>query len=239
MIIKRIKAILNDFRERLDGNKKLLHEIEWANIYHDSIRDNEELQKLSLKVGRWAGNYSFFFLVHRILKDFEPQKIVEFGLGESSKFISTYNRSVENKHEHIVIEQDDQWITIFNRSFSNDNIKIKHHPLQKKAHEGYEYNGYNNCENIATDADLYLIDGPFGSPNFSRFDIIKVLEGMNFEKEFILVLDDYNRKGEQDTAEEILKMFKEKGKEVFFTQFEGGKSQFVLVTEKYKYVLSV
>src|SRR5690554_6195752 len=101
MIKKRIKAILDDFRLRLDDNKKLLQENEWANIYHDSIRGNDELQQLSLKIGRWAGNYSFFFLVHRILKDFKPKKIVEFGLGESSKFISSYNKSVNNFHHHI------------------------------------------------------------------------------------------------------------------------------------------
>lgn len=239
MILKRVKAILDDFRGRLDENKNLLKEIEWAHIYHDSIRDNEELQKLSLKIGRWAGNYSFFFVVHRILKDFQPQKIVEFGLGESSKFISTYNRSIGNKHEHIVVEQDDKWAAIFNNSFPNENISIRHHPLQKKTVKEHGYNGYKNVDNIPTDADFYLIDGPFGSPHYSRYDILYVLKKIKLDHEFIFVLDDYNRKGEQDTAKAILQMFKEKGKEVFFTQFEGGKSQFVLVTEKYKYVLSV
>src|SRR5690554_2933130 len=239
MIIKKIKSLLNEFRDRSDDNKKLLQEIEWANIYHDSIRDNEELQKLSLKIGRWAGNYSFFFLVHRILKDFQPQKIVEFGLGESSKFISTYNRSIGNKHKHIVIEQDDNWTRIFNEAFLNENINIYHHPLQKKTVKGYEYNGYEKAEEIPSNADFYLIDGPFGSPNYSRYDILYVLQRIKPEKEFVLVLDDYNRIGEQETAEEILKLFKEKGRQVYSSSIEGGKSQFVLVTEKYKYVLSV
>jgi hypothetical protein len=239
MIVKRIKAILNDFRGRLDENKSLLKEIEWANIYHDSIRDNKELQKLSLKIGRWAGNYSFFFLVHRILKDFQPQKIVEFGLGESSKFISTFNSSTKDKHEHIVIEQDESWTRIFNESFLNENVNIQYHPLKKKKFKEFEYNGYENVENIPTDADFYLVDGPFGSSNFSRLDILHVLEKIVHDKQFILVLDDYNRKGEQETANEILKMFERKGKKVYTGKFEGGKAQFVLVTEKYKYVLSL
>lgn len=239
MIIRKIKSLLNEFRGRLDENKNLLKEIEWANIYHDSIRDNDELQKLSLKIGRWAGNYSFFFVVHRILKDFQPQKIVEFGLGESSKFISTYNRSIGNPHEHIVIEQDESWATLFNKSFPNDNIIIQHHPLQKKTIKGHEYNGYESIENIPTDADFYLIDGPFGSTHFSRFDIFYILEKMDTDKEFILILDDYNRKGEQETATEILKMFEDKGKKVFSGKYDGNKSQFIVVTEKYKYALSV
>jgi hypothetical protein len=239
MIIKKIKSLLDAFREGLDENKKAIKEVEWANIYHDSIRDNDDLQKLSLKIGRWAGNYSFFFLLHRILKDFQPPKIVEFGLGESSKFISTYNRSIGNKHEHTVIEQDNNWTNIFNDSFPNDNVTIQHHPLQKKTVKGHEYNGYKNIEEIPNDADFYLIDGPFGSPHFSRYDILYVLEKISLEKEFILILDDYCREGEQETAAEILLMFKEKGKKIYSTKIEGSKSQFILVTEKYKYALSV
>jgi hypothetical protein len=239
MIIRKIKTLLSEFRERLDENKNLIKEVEWANIYHDSIRDNDELQKLSLKIGRWAGNYSFFFLVHRILKDFQPQKIVEFGLGESSKFISAYNRSIGDFHEHIVIEQDNNWENIFNDSFPNDNIKIQYQPLQKKKIHGFEYNGYENIEKIPSDADLYIVDGPFGSPNYSRYDILHVLEEVDHSKEFILVFDDYNRKGEQETANDILKMFEAKNKKVYFIKYEGSKAQFVLVTEKYKYVLSL
>lgn len=239
MIIRKIKSILNEFRERLDENNKAIKEVEWAHIYQDSIRDNEDLQKLSLKIGRWAGNYSFFFLLHRILKDFQPQKIVEFGLGESSKFISTYNKSLGNSFEHVVIEQDDNWVNIFNQSFQNTNISIQYHPLLKKMVKNVEYNGYENVENIPKDADVYLVDGPFGSPRFSRFDIFHVLDNIDYEKEFILVLDDYNREGEKDTADEILKMFKTKGKDVYYTRYEGNKAQFILVTEKYKYVLSV
>lgn len=246
-MIKKIKTLIKEFRGRLEENNKLLKEIEWAHIYHDSIRDNEELQKLSLKIGRWAGNYSFFFLVHRILKDFEPKKIVEFGLGESSKFISTYNHSIGNKLEHIVIEQDDNWATTFNQSFPNKNIIIQHHPLQKKTVMEHEYNGYENIESIPTDADFYLIDGPFGSAHYSRYDILHVLEKIKLDHEFVLVLDDYNRKGEQDTAKAILKMFKEKGRNIYFSEryygdlsrYTGKKSQFILATEKYRHILTV
>lgn len=239
MIKNKIKTILGRFRGPVEENNKLLKEIEWANVYHDSIRDNEDLQKLSLKIGRWAGNYSFFFLVHRILKDFQPKKIVEFGLGESSKFISTYNSSNANLCEHVVIEHDIEWVRIFNDSFQNNNIHIQHHDLSKKKINGYEYNGYDNVKDIPADADFYLIDGPFGSPNYSRYDILSVLERIRPEQEFILILDDFNREGEQQTAIQILNMFESKGKQVFSVKYEGVKAQFVLVTEKFRYVLSL
>lgn len=238
-MIKRIKSIIDGFRAKLDANHQILLEIEWANIYHDSIRGNEMLQNLSLKIGRWAGGYSFMYLTHRILVDFRPKKIVEFGLGESSKFISTYNQSIGNYHEHIVIEQDEKWKNIFNENFHQDNINIAIHPLVKKNHNSYEYNGYQNIDDIPTDGDFYLIDGPFGTPHYSRYDIVRIIERFEKDKEFVLILDDYNRKGEQETAEEIKNTCRNRGINFKSKEIKGKKSQFVLVTSKYEYVLTL
>ena len=41
-------------------------EIEWAHIYHDSIRGKKPIEELGLNIGRWAGNYSFFYVLNRI-----------------------------------------------------------------------------------------------------------------------------------------------------------------------------
>ena len=89
-MISKIKSLIRENRAR---QKKILsqtRELEWAHIFHDSIRGKECLQNLPLNIGRWAGNYSLFYLLNRILMDYKPKSILEFGLGESSKFISTY-----------------------------------------------------------------------------------------------------------------------------------------------------
>lgn len=238
-MLKRIRTLVRENYQNHVLTHRLAHENIWAHTYHDSIRDNPELQNLSLKVGRWAGTYSFFYILHRILKEYEPEKIVEFGLGESSKFISTFNHSIGNKLEHITIEQDGNWKNIFNQQFEQNNIDIKVHPLQVKKHLEYEYNGYENIENVPTDADFYIVDGPFGSKRFSRYDIINVIQNFSQEKEFILILDDYQRIGEQDTSKEIIKTLKIKNIEINHRVYKGIQDQFVVATNKYKYSLSL
>jgi hypothetical protein len=89
-MISKIKALIKENRNNHLMNSMLLKDLEWANIYRDSIRGKEWLEKLPLNVGRAAVNYNFFYVLNRILNDYKPNRILEFGLGESSKFISTY-----------------------------------------------------------------------------------------------------------------------------------------------------
>ena len=71
-----------------------LNEVVWANVYHDSIKGYPFLQNLGLNVGRFACNYTLLYLLHRIIEVSKPQRILELGLGESSKLISTYCTAV-------------------------------------------------------------------------------------------------------------------------------------------------
>ena len=75
------------------------------------------LENLPLNIGRWAGNYSFFYALHRILKDGQPTSILELGLGESSKFISTYLDNHLLSSFHTIIEQDISWMNNFKNTF--------------------------------------------------------------------------------------------------------------------------
>lgn len=90
----------------------LSRENQWANYYHDSIRGVEFLEKLSLNIGGWAPGYPFFYLLHRVLNDIKPSNL-ELGLGESSKFISTYIEHNLTNTQHIIIEQSGEWKDLF------------------------------------------------------------------------------------------------------------------------------
>lgn len=239
MMFRKIKSILQEFRNHNATLVRHTKELEWAHIYHDSIRGNEALDKLSLKVGRWAGNYSFFYLVHRILKDFKPKKIVEFGLGESTKFISTYNKSMGDFHEHFVVEHDENWMKVFNASFNLDNFSININPIISRQKDGNSYNSYSNLKDIPSDADFYIVDGPFGSKRFSRYDIVEIVKNFKPDHEFIILMDDANRPGELETGKEIMQSLHAKGIKYSSMEFEGLKTQLVIVSESYKYVLTV
>ena len=43
-------------------NLLLTQELEWAHVFHDSIKGKPWLENLSLNIGRWAGSYSFFYI---------------------------------------------------------------------------------------------------------------------------------------------------------------------------------
>lgn len=237
-MIKTVKKILGR-----DIQKMILEynqEIEWAQVYHDAIRGITWLDKLPLNVGRWAGNYPFFYVLHRILNDFKPTSILELGLGESSKFISTYLSHYLVNSSHTIVEHDEGWISAFNNRFKLcDRSLIQQYPLITNRVKGFETLGYDGISALSHKFDLYIIDGPFGSKKYSRFDILHLLKQVNETDEFIIILDDTNRQGERQTLEEVINFLKGKGLNLHIGRYRGRKELTVLATGKYKYAKSM
>ncbi|WP_299251637.1 hypothetical protein [uncultured Lacinutrix sp.] len=240
-MIKKVKKIIKKYLKLQEQSNLQLKELEWAHIYHDSIRGKYALQNLPLNIGRWAGNYAFFYILNRILSDFKLQRILEFGLGESTKFISTFIDNYHINSHLLTVEHDSNWKDLFLSSFNlTDNAKIKIHDLKEKEVNGYKSKGYNLIENKIKEVfDLYIVDGPFGSDNYSRYDIVSLLKNVSKNDDFIIIMDDYHRLGEQQTVEDILKLLKNKDISVFTKEYIGNKSVFVITTSKYKYVTSM
>lgn len=234
-ILQFLRLLFNDKRVYLQTK-----EIEWAHIYGDSIRGKIYLQNLPINIGRWAGNYSFFYILNRILNDYKPKNILDLGLGESSKFISTYldNYLIESKHT--IVEQDQSWITAFNEKFTlSSRSKIIYCELREKNIKGHNanyYDGFN--DQIKDNFDLYIVDGPFGSDRYSRYDIVDLVENFSFDKEFIIIMDDSERQGEQDTINDVLNILRTKGVIFYVGVYTGNKQNTIIASEKYKYATS-
>ena len=242
---------LKTYFKKLDANQqKILHELhlanlqskelEWAHIYHDSIRGKKWLEELPIHVGRWAGNYSFFYVLHRILSDYQPNKILELGLGESTKVVSAYLENELHTSTHTVIEHNEEWVHAFHKKFKlspKSNIEVC--PLQTKIINQHEVIGYEGFDTKTTDDfDLYLIDGPFGSERFSRYDIISMVEKFEPDKEFIILFDDTNRPGEEETCQKIMSILKEKNIAHHSFKYEGNKASTVIASNAYQYAIS-
>lgn len=232
-------ASLNDVN--VAALKLQTDELEWAHIFHDTIKDRDWLRKLSISPGRWAGNYSFFYILVRILTDYKPQRILEFGLGESSKVISAFLEHSLPESKLLSVEQDDEWAKAFKQRVKlNANFDIIHLPLQKESVKGFEVNAYSDFSTrVKGKFDLYVIDGPLGSPRFSRHQVCLMAEMMEEGDEFIFIIDDYNRPGEQDTAAELMEILKRKNIPIFSGIYAGNKSQIVITSEKYRFATSL
>lgn len=240
MILKKIINTVKDNKSRHKRTEALTNELIWANVYHDSIRGVACLNNLSINIGRWAGNYSFFYILKRILFDLKPESILELGLGESSKFISTLVSNNILQSSHIIIEHDEEWIKKFNKEFElSGSSEIKHFKAIDKDVLNQKYLGYQDIEKLQNNFSLYIIDGPFGSSSYSRYDIVELAKMFTQDKEFIIIIDDYNRAGEKETAESLLQVLKEKSIDVNYKCYSGSKSQLVIVTKSYKMALSL
>ncbi|MGG7033617.1 MAG: hypothetical protein ACI7YS_00280 [Flavobacterium sp.] len=247
-MIQKLKSLIIEFRNRIrnieakmSALEKQSKELEWAHVYHDSIRGKKAIEELPLNIGRWAGNYSFFYVLNRILSDYKPKRILDLGLGESSKFISTYLENYLTESSHTIVEQDKNWIESFQERFTlSSRSNIIHCSIQKKEINGFEVNLYQGFNEKITDRyDLYIVDGPFGSERFSRYDIISLVEKMEKEDQFIVLMDDTNRKGEQDTLNCIKKSLNSMGINYYFGEYVGNKTVSLIVSEKYKYAISM
>lgn len=239
--LKRLKILVHENR----NNHKILRlsnkELEWANVYNNSTRGIQFLETLPLNIGRWAGGYAFFYILHRILNDYKPSKILEFGLGESSKLIDAYLKNELTKTTHKVLEQDAVWESAFKKRVNlTSRTQIQVLPLVKKSFKSFEIWGYSDIEKHITDKyNLYVVDGPLGSPRFSRFDILTITKHLTNEDDFIIIIDDYNRLGEQETFNELASAFKERDIPVVKAIYQGNKAVAVMASMRYKYITTL
>jgi len=239
MMINKIKQLFNELQTRSRFTEAQSRELEWADIYHDTIRGRKWLEDLPLSPGRWAANYSLLYILARILSDYKPETILEFGLGESSKVISSFLKNELKTSKHIIVEHNEDWIKVFENRFAlaGNSVIAHHNSIVTTGHE-FEINSYENLKPYSEQVmDLYLVDG-ISSARYSRNYIIRMLENVTQQNEFMIIMDDYMRQGEQDTANELLKMFAQKNIKTYAGSYTGNKSQLIIATEKYKFSTS-
>ncbi len=216
-------------------------EIVWANVYHDSIRDLPFLEKFNVNIGRMAGGYSFFYVLKRILMEARPKRILEFGIGESTRFINQFLLRELSNSVLTSIEHDEHWISVVtNRDNFSDRVKIRHLPLEEKSIFGNIVRSYVTDELfMAGGYDLIIVDGPNASERYSRFHIVEYAKYLHIEDQFIIMFDDYNRRGERETAEILLSDLTDRGFAVNTKVYDGLKSLLVITSEKYRFVTSL
>ena len=199
------------------------------------------MENLSLSPGRMAGNYSFLYILTKILINCKPQKILELGLGESTKLISEFIKNELTSSTHFVVEHDNSWISFFNNSYKlSNNSHVIQCELNQKHVKGYQTNSYSNLiEKAGYDFDFYVIDGPFGSSEYSRYDIVTISENFSINQKFIILIDDYSRKGEKQTTQDLLDLFNNKGIESYSGVYSGDKDQIIIVSKEFKFLTTL
>lgn len=239
MIKKIFKKIKNKLFPELIQINSSFNELLWAEKFRNSVQNKSWLNTISLNPNGMAANYSFLYILGRILDEFEPKNILEFGLGETSKFINCYmNHSLKYTH-HDIIEDNLLWVEQY-KFEKNERCKIHVKDLTNiRVRDLGNIQIFKNLEDVLKpNYDLYIIDGPRGVKNYSRYDICLLAENLFEKSEFIIIFDDAGRKGEQETLEELYKTLTKKNITYHTNVITGTKNQEIIVTDRYKFALS-
>ena len=208
------------------------NEILKSQIFNSTIIDSEWLKYRSFSPGGWAVDYGFLYTLYRVLNDMKPKNILEFGLGQSSKMIHQYANFYQNANA-ITCEHDSEWINFFQRGKIGDySINIKHLNLDEVTYKGEKTLSYKDMPNIFGDDkfDFIVVDAPFGSPRYSRSQIIDLAK-YHLNDQFCIIIDDYNRLGEIETGSELIGLFKELNIQVEVTEYLGAKKHLLVCSE--------
>lgn len=141
-----------------------------------------------------AANYSLLYVLLRANTELPVGNVIELGIGQSTLLLDALGAA------GVSVEHDEKWVEILQSKVSRR--KIAHAPLTRASVHGRDTQVYSIEPGMK--ANLVLIDGPQGKPRFSRWGALKLLDEV-LEDDFLVIVDDVDRRGEQDLALEIMK----------------------------------
>ena len=213
-------------------NKRFLKEMNYAHVFKDTINDSDWLFNKSFSANNAAANYSFLYILYRILDEIKPSKILELGLGQTTLLTSQYVNFFKNADLQVV-EDNEKWIEYFSNKLNiTSNVKINLVNKREILINSFKCLKYENFSNLIKDDlfNLIIIDGPYGAnqeyPRSNIWDLIN-----NLADNFVIIIDDYDRQGEINTSKILLDKLSENGIIFNTSVFRGIKNQLVIYSK--------
>lgn len=147
-----------------------------------------------------AANYSLLYLILRIAFEFHPASVLDIGAGQSSILWSRLLKAGTVRRV-LTVEDNAEWASVIGPRLET---QLMLSPLATEDVAGRTIETYDWKE-IASQGpyDVIVCDGPWGVPRYSRFGVLNVVDD-TLPEDFIIVLDDAERPGEQDTEAAIV-----------------------------------
>ena len=224
--LAQLQANFNRVCKQMQGCYK---ELNFADLLHDTIINSTWLKDKSFSLYGWAANYSFIYMLYRILDNAKPQNILEMGMGQTSRLTSQYIAYCKLDATLDIIENDTGWITTYQPQLAqNEHIKVHQRDLEFFDYNRTQCRKYKNLNEIIgnTKYDLIIIDGPWGAEQkLPRSNVLDLIKNHNLADDFIIVFDDTERKGEQNTVAQTIALLKEQNIENTVFHRNGIKTQ--------------
>ena len=237
MLGEQNSQFLDNVRELQYKSQRHYQELNFADLLHDSTSNSPWLKDKNFALYGWAANYSFIYTLFRILDNVKPAHILEMGLGQTSVLTSQYVANNNHEAKLDIIENDESWIKVYEPKLAkSQNIKLHQCDIEFIDYDGAQSRKYKEINKITKDKkyNLIIVDGPFGGgQKLPRSNIVELVEH-NLAQDFIIIFDDAERKGEQNTIAQTKAKLTELGIEFGTQQRDALKSQYLIFSKSYE-----
>lgn len=222
-LIKR--KLLDLFRYNLQPRFEALHaEQIYQGIFMQQCRARG-IDEVFYPVGA-AASYSLLYLLTRVMSELPVRTVLEMGSGQSTVLL---DRLLPEGGTHQAYEQNADWAARVGSRVKHS--QVRHSPLAPQTYEGKSYAGLSGI--APQPFDLLLVDGPNGTDHFSRFDCVPLLAA-HPGTEFIVIVDDANRPGEQETIAALSAVLQQRGIDFKLNYLHGRNTHAVITTPKFR-----
>ncbi len=208
-------------------------------IFNNLIQNKDWIKNKEFIPTKGAATYSFLYILLIILDKIQPENILEFGLGQTTKLTTQYAKFKNPNCFLQTIDHDENWINAMIAELPvSENINIIKRDLETFTLNNTKNDKYHNLQEVTKDTkyDLIIIDGPFGfNRTYPRTNILDLIP-QNLAQDFVIILDDAERDGEQNTAKLIFEKLDENN--IKYSKFyqHASKSQLIITSDKYKFI---
>lgn len=212
---------LNEINGLLHLVRRQNDELLFANLFRDSIQSSDWLKDKAFSPYRSAANYSLMYKLFKIYDVYKPKRVLEFGLGQTTKLTLQYLAS-SPEASGVVIDDDQEWISVYKPQIDKlKNFDVKKLSIRDFNRQGlYQQNAeYDGIETVIKNNkyNLVIVDGPIGyGKQYSRTNIVNLVG--NLAKDWVVIIDDAERTGEQNTIDLLREELKKDEK--VFVEFE-------------------
>lgn len=238
--IEKIAKKQEDFQRSLSQMNGIQKEILKAHLLTDATCESNWLKYKSFSPNGWALTYNALYFLYKTLDTIHPTNILEFGLGQSSKMIYQYTHTFPTAHA-ITYEHDVRWIEFFTKEFPSGispNI-YKTETVETEYNKQKTLSYINDIQElIGQQFDFILVDGPYGSEHYSRSQILHIIPQC-LKSSFVIMIDDAERNGEQETIHELLNILHNSNIKVVQKTFSSTKSFYVICSPDLKFILTI
>ncbi|OON97113.1 MAG: hypothetical protein ATN36_04125 [Epulopiscium sp. Nele67-Bin005] len=174
-----INKEIQKLTQKSEAAKRAADESVWAHIFQHTIINSTWLQDKTFSAGRWAIGYPVLYAIYRILDEIKPKRILELGLGQSTRLVSQYV-STQDDVIHFVVENNGQWINFFENSFAlPTNSEIIELSWEFKEYKNQNVRVFKDFKETFKEEkfDFICIDAPLGGDmkKYARIDILEIL----------------------------------------------------------------